>query len=81
MHLVVEMGHGLSEGLDAGSRAILTAVDVELKVGGTGETTLDVILYLYCRCVRTFPSRYCGLFVSYLRGTLWLDVSLNIARE
>jgi hypothetical protein len=49
VHLVVEMGHGLTQGLDAGGRAVLAAAGAVVNVGGAGKAALDVVLDL---CVR-----------------------------
>ncbi len=46
MVLIVEMGNGLSQGLDTGSRSILAAVEGDVNGLGPLEAALDLILYL-----------------------------------
>jgi hypothetical protein len=46
VHLVVQMGHSLAQGFDAGGRAVLAAVRADVDVGGAGKAALDVVLDL-----------------------------------
>lgn len=46
MHLVVQAGDGLSQGLDAGGGAVLAAGSADVEGRGAVEAALDVILNL-----------------------------------
>jgi hypothetical protein len=46
VHLVVQVGHCLSQWLDASSRAVFAAVDTDVDRLRAGKATLDVVLNL-----------------------------------
>jgi hypothetical protein len=46
VHLVVQAGDGLPQGLDAGGRAVLTAGGADVDVSGPGEAAVDVVVDL-----------------------------------
>ncbi len=76
VHVVVQAGHGLSQGLDTGGWAILAAVDADVDGLGPREAALDIVLDLYQEAIASIiatKSVVCGRGgppVTYLRGTL-----------
>lgn len=76
--LVVHLGDGLAEGLDAGGRRVLPAGDADVEVGGPWEASLDLIFDLVARqkaLVHDLLSRtplllFSPLQTTYLRSTL-----------
>jgi hypothetical protein len=73
VHLVVQAGDGLSQGLDAGRGAVLAAGGGDVDVGGPRETAGDVVLDL--RLSERVMERLMMYVCRYLRGALCDNVS------
>ena len=60
VHVVVQAGHGLSQGLDTSGRAILAAADADVDGLGPREAALDIVLDLYREAIASI-TRHGGI--------------------
>jgi len=66
VHLIVQMSHGLPQGLDSCRGAVLTAVDADVECLGTGEAAFYFVVYLFWKGdVRGCVLNYSGDFSSF----------------